>query len=77
LSASADVVVGEKQNVLTVPLQAVFEEHGKQVVYVKEAGMFNAREVRLGMTSHIGGEVLSGLRAGEEVALQHPQPPRQ
>jgi hypothetical protein len=49
----------------------VYEEGGKSIVYVRQAESFAAREVALGVASGTQVAVLSGLEAGEEIALQH------
>ncbi len=72
LTASADVVVAEQDDSIVVPRQAVLEEDGKPVVYVRQAGMFTPREVALGVQSNTEAAVLSGLHPGEEVALEKP-----
>jgi multidrug efflux pump subunit AcrA (membrane-fusion protein) len=72
LSAAADVVIGTESNTLMIPLEAVHEVAGKIVVYVKHAGGFVAREVKLGGRNNVQVAVASGLQAGDEVALQPP-----
>jgi len=72
LSASADVVAETQPDAVLVPLEAVQAEGGAQVVYVKTASGFARRQVKLGLRNNIQAEVLEGLRAGEEVALQRP-----
>jgi HlyD family secretion protein len=72
LSASADVTVNRKPNVLQVPLEAVQDEAGKTFVWVKRGNSFEKRAVQLGDSSNTHAAVESGLRAGEEVALQPP-----
>ena len=70
LTASADVVYAQQEEALIVPREAVYEEGGKSVVYVKQAESFAPREVALGVASGTQVAVLSGLEAGEEIALQ-------
>ncbi|HYW44954.1 MAG TPA: efflux RND transporter periplasmic adaptor subunit [Bryobacteraceae bacterium] len=72
LTASADVVLAEQDDAVIVPRQAVVEEDGRSIVYVKQAGSFTPREVEIGMFSNTGASVTSGLQAGEEVALERP-----
>jgi len=55
-----------------VPREAVQEEDGKPVVYVKQAGAFSMREVELGLASNTEVSVRSGVQAGDEVALERP-----
>ena len=72
LSASGDIVVGHKENVLLAPIEAVEMEHGKPVVYVKRGGSFVRRAVQLGEQNNTQVEILAGLRAGDEIALWRP-----
>ncbi len=72
LTASAEVVIAEQPDSIIVPRQAVLEEDGKPVVYVKQAGAFSAREVELGPASNTEIAIRAGLRAGDEVALERP-----
>jgi multidrug efflux pump subunit AcrA (membrane-fusion protein) len=72
LSGYADVVLEEAENVIQVPLAAVFAEQGQDYVYVKTGASFEKRPVRLGLRNFTHAEVLDGLNAGEEVALESP-----
>jgi HlyD family secretion protein len=72
LTASADVVLAESPDSVIVPRQAVVEEDGHPVVYVKQGDAFTPREVELGMASNTEVTIRSGLQAGEEVALDRP-----
>ena len=70
LTASATVVVSQRDNALILPRQAVREQGGKALVYVKREGAFLTREVEVGGRSNTQVAVISGLQEGEEVALQ-------
>ena len=72
LSASADVVLEQKENALVAPLDAVLSEGGKHVVYAKQGDRFLSREVRIGGRNNTHVEILAGLNAGDEIALGHP-----
>jgi multidrug efflux pump subunit AcrA (membrane-fusion protein) len=72
LSAGADVVLSEKDGALVVPREAVQEANGKPVVFVRQAGSFALRQVELGEMTNTQAAVISGLQAGDEVALQPP-----
>ena len=72
LSASGDIVVGHKENVLLAPLEAVDTERGKSVIYVKRGGSFARRAVQLGEQNNTQVEILAGLQAGDEIALGRP-----
>jgi HlyD family secretion protein len=71
-TASADVVIGEQDDSVIVPRQAVVEADGRSVVYVKQDGGFSPREVEIGRCNNTEVAILSGLQAGEEIALQPP-----
>jgi hypothetical protein len=72
LSASADVLVAERGEGIVVPREALQDSNGKPAVYVKQAGMFALRPVEIGGATNTQVAVTSGLRAGEEIALQPP-----
>jgi len=72
LSASADVLLSEKDGAVLVPREAVQEANGKPVVFVRQGGAFAPRQVELGETSNTQVAVISGLQPGDEVALQPP-----
>jgi HlyD family secretion protein len=72
LSASADVVLEQKENALVAPLDAVLSEGGKHVVYTRQGDRFLSREVRIGGRNNTQVEILAGLNAGDEIALGHP-----
>lgn len=73
LSAAADVSIKREENALLVPLEAVHQEGGKDLVYVRRAGSgFDPVEVQLGLSNNTHAAVLSGLKAGDVVALERP-----
>jgi multidrug resistance efflux pump len=73
LSGEAAVVVNHKQSALTIPSQALHAEGGRDYVYVETATGFAKQDVELGLQSPTRVEVVSGLTAGQRVALQTPQ----
>lgn len=71
VSARAEVVITNLQNVLTVPIQAVTTRKGQQVVYLVDdaprpvpvsVGMYNVKFI----------EIISGLKEGDRVLLSPP-----
>jgi HlyD family secretion protein len=72
LSASANIVLERKENVLAVPEEAVFRTNGKAEVFVKQGDGFVARQVETADRNNTQVLVLAGLSAGEEIALQRP-----
>lgn len=79
LSASADVILEEEENVAAVaPLEAIqsYEGDGKAFVLVRSGqGQWERRQVELGMTSFTHVAVKAGLKAGEVIALEKPPSP--
>ena len=70
LYAEADVALEQRDNVLSVPLQAINHEAGKTTVYVVTPdGEIQDRQVELGLKTESYTEVLSGLRENEQVVL--------
>ena len=69
MSATAEVVIERRDDVLLIPNRAIRGtlENPKVVVLVGEQQ--EEREITLGLTDGINTEVLSGLQEGEEVVL--------
>jgi HlyD family secretion protein len=66
------VIAGEaRKDVLYVPLQAVFMNDNKRVVYVKNGRVFEARDVKVTIETESRAAV-DGLSAGTEIALVNP-----
>ena len=72
LSAAAEVRVAHKENVLMTPLQTIHAEGDKNFVYVRGPEGFEKREVQIGLQSATHAEIISGLKAGDRVALSPP-----
>ncbi len=72
LTASADVLVSEHPGGLLVPREAVHEDRGKPLVYVKQGDTISPREVEIGAYGATEVSVISGLAEGDQVALQPP-----
>lgn len=68
--AQVEVPVGGKGQVVTVPTSAVIDSGTRQIVLIARGeGRFEPREVKLGARSDTHLEVLSGVKAGEEVVV--------
>jgi multidrug resistance efflux pump len=74
LSAGADVKVDQTEAAAVVPLGAIRQEAGKLLAYVKQGAQFVEREVKVGKRNLTDAAVVSGLSAGEEVALNYEPP---
>jgi hypothetical protein len=70
LLVEAEIIVEKIPNTLYVPLQAVYEKGGRNVVYIRAGNRFDARPVKLGQRTESQVAVVEGVREGEAVALQ-------
>lgn len=112
MTANVDVLGERKDNVLTVPVEALFRKDDAELVYVKKAAApqaaespgllsrvfaggkkddpaarledkdkwkekFDVRTVETGLGSFDKVEVVSGLKPGDEVAVEDPTKPRE
>jgi RND family efflux transporter MFP subunit len=71
----AVITLDERADVLTVPRQAVFEEDGRKIVYVRRGGGFEPREVHLGPAGLGRMVVEDGIEPGDRIALRDPTKP--
>jgi RND family efflux transporter MFP subunit len=72
MSVSMDVPVGRADQVVTVPVSAVFKEKDGKVVYVRKGDGIERRKVAVGLTDMSRAEIKSGLDEGEEILLVEP-----
>jgi multidrug resistance efflux pump len=70
MTARVDLSLGERPNVLLVPINAVFERQGLPVSHVVGRFGTETRMVQLGESNDAFVEVVAGLREGERVGLQ-------
>jgi biotin carboxyl carrier protein len=70
LSASADIQVFRKDDAVLAPLEALRFSGSRARVAVRKGGSFEVRDVTLGPRNATHAVILSGLAAGEEVALE-------
>src|SRR6266516_2346948 len=81
MTAVLAIPVSSAENVLAVPLAAVFTENGERFVFVKNEDKFERRPVIIGATDYSHAEVVKGLSVGEVVSLDQtlnsagPRPP--
>jgi HlyD family secretion protein len=68
MSCSVEIIVAELEDVLYIPLQSAHVRGGKTVCFVDGVAV----EVELGLSSEKWVEVISGVKAGEIVALSPP-----
>jgi HlyD family secretion protein len=72
MSARADIIVGTRSDVLLLPTNAIFEQHGQLVAHVLGPAGPETRAVTIGESSDVMVELLAGVREGERVMLTDP-----
>ena len=73
MSASANIITSSTPGALMIPLRASFTRNGKPSVFVQAKQGFAVRPITVGGRNETDIVVLSGLKAGERVALEDPQ----
>jgi RND family efflux transporter MFP subunit len=69
MTAEARIAVGELNNVLTVPVQAIAEHKGEFFAFVDTPTGPERRKVKIGENNETHVQVLAGLKEGDSVAL--------
>jgi HlyD family secretion protein len=69
MTAEVEILVAEKKDVLTIPVQCVVESGGKFHAYVRNGNNVQVRDLALGGTNDTVIEVVDGLKEGEQVLL--------
>lgn len=72
MTASITIPVAAADDVLTLPLAAIFSEQGERYVYLKTGASFERRPVVIGISDFFNAEIQSGLAVGDVVALEAP-----
>jgi|GEM_PF-810222 len=71
MSVYAEVIVGEKDNVITVSRNAVTLREGKKVVFMIKGRRVKQAEVEVGEKDVEKVEIISGLAVGDKVAVSN------
>jgi HlyD family secretion protein len=77
VSARAEIIVTNLQNVISVPLQAVATQQGQPVVYLADGTGSKPVKVQVGLYNTKFIEITSGLKEGDRVLLAPPLDTRQ
>jgi multidrug efflux pump subunit AcrA (membrane-fusion protein) len=72
VSAKVEIIVDSLQDVIYVPLEAVFEQDGQEVCYVAASEEFTPHPVETGKSNDDFVEIKEGLQSGEKIALFSP-----
>ncbi len=76
MSANISIPVASADNVVAVPLAAVFTETNpttreiERYAWVRKAGVWERRPIQIGVSDYFFAEITKGLAAGEEVSLE-------
>lgn len=72
MTAKVEIIVNELQDVLYIPVQAVFVEEDKHIAFIKDGGRYDRVEIEVGQHNDEFIEVRSGLEETDMVALSAP-----
>jgi len=72
MSAKADILVRELENVLSVPKPSIFSKEGVNFCYVKTDSVLIKQPVIMGLSCEAGVEITAGLEEGEKILLSRP-----
>jgi RND family efflux transporter MFP subunit len=72
MTANVAIPVASANDVLSIPLAAIFTERGERFSYVKNGNSTERRAIQIGLTDYNFAEVTKGLAAGETVSLEQP-----
>jgi HlyD family secretion protein len=72
ISATVEIPIDSVDDAVSVLLSAVFNNDGESIVYVRNPSGWERRVVTVGINDLQHVEILSGLEAGETVALSRP-----
>jgi cobalt-zinc-cadmium efflux system membrane fusion protein len=68
--ASVEVVTAVRRTAISIPLSAVLDDGGKQVVFVADGDEYKKKDVTLGLKSNDRVEIIDGLNAGDKVVVK-------
>jgi HlyD family secretion protein len=72
LTVSCKIIIDEINNVMFVPLEAIFSEMEQDYVFIKSGGSFKRRDVKTSLTNNDYVIIEEGLDEGDEPALIDP-----
>jgi RND family efflux transporter MFP subunit len=72
MKGDASIEVSAVSEAVVIPVEALFNESGKNYVYLVENGRLKKQEVSVGATTETDVQVLKGVEPGQVVALSGP-----
>jgi HlyD family secretion protein len=78
MTATAEILIQDKKDILTIPIEALQSRQGKRYVTLKNAdGTKVSKEVTIGIRSKTQVEIVSGLKEGDTIVTTATQTRRQ
>ena len=72
MTANLTIPLQSADNVIAIPLAAVFTDKGERFAYVRDGGKFARVPIQIGVSDYDFAEVIKGLVGGETVSLVTP-----
>ncbi|MBD3289716.1 HlyD family efflux transporter periplasmic adaptor subunit [candidate division KSB1 bacterium] len=72
MTVRCEIVVDKFDSVIRIPLEALFERQGKNIVYIEDGGNFVPAEVSVGAENSDFIIIKNGLTEGDRIALVDP-----
>ncbi len=72
MKGDASIEVSAVSQAVVIPVEALFNENGKNYVYLVQSGKLKKQEISVGATTETQVQVLKGLSEGDVVALSGP-----
>jgi HlyD family secretion protein len=72
-SATAYLKIKDKKGVLIIPERLITFENDKRTVETMQDGKIEKKEVQVGLSDGLNSEIVSGLKAGEQVVERPPR----
>jgi HlyD family secretion protein len=69
MTADLDIIIGEAENVICIPKQAVINREGKTTVLLRGQGKFIPKPVITGLDDNVNIEIKSGLTEGDTLLI--------
>ncbi len=72
MSAKVSIIMDSRDSVISVPIEAVFQENEKLYVYKKDRWNYHRQEVQVGLKNNSHVIITHGLQSGDTISLVHP-----
>ena len=73
MTTNNEIIISKEQNVLLIPRSSIFNDDGKQFVYLKENGKISIRNVECGSQNDKAVVIKNGLKEGDKILLEKPE----